>query len=475
MPRLPIPGSDQGNWGEILNEFLEQAHENDGSLKEVAKSQLSPGVQASLDKADVSLSDTEVNSTIATSLADPASDVAQVVSSTALMRGDWSTDVLGLLGELAPPLNTPTIVHSSGNTTSMSSPVEYRPAACGTGSQVTNWNGRSGPTENNIRFTGGLYQTNNGGNADFALYGMTKPGGGPQAAIWPLIFDFDTSAGVDTVELSWYGSSTPSFKLEVNGQPVAVDAQLDGPSGLTSGKKSLLTFPRAVARRIRVYASGGIGLHAIRVNTGQTITKPAAFSRTGAVIGDSWVGGSGGYSTYPIPGASQFDTWPVKILRALGCDELILAGIGGTGFKTGFDVVPPGNYESRVATVLAMNPDVLIVNGSVNDGSAPDTAVLQAAVESFCDATATIPERYIVGTIPQPFGANHDAVKAGAEAKGVPFINMKDFFSGSGSYETPNGTGSRDLFLRTNADLHPTWLGHRAIQLAVWRQIAALR
>lgn len=34
MPRLPNPGSDTNTWGNILNEFLNQAHNSDGSLKD---------------------------------------------------------------------------------------------------------------------------------------------------------------------------------------------------------------------------------------------------------------------------------------------------------------------------------------------------------------------------------------------------------------------------------------------------------
>ena len=34
MARLPIPGSDDNTWGDILNEYLEVAHENDGTLKD---------------------------------------------------------------------------------------------------------------------------------------------------------------------------------------------------------------------------------------------------------------------------------------------------------------------------------------------------------------------------------------------------------------------------------------------------------
>lgn len=33
MARLPNPGSDEGTWGELLNEFLEVSHTSDGSLK----------------------------------------------------------------------------------------------------------------------------------------------------------------------------------------------------------------------------------------------------------------------------------------------------------------------------------------------------------------------------------------------------------------------------------------------------------
>src|SRR5664280_1437005 len=33
MARLPTPGGDDGNWGTILNDFLSQEHNADGSLK----------------------------------------------------------------------------------------------------------------------------------------------------------------------------------------------------------------------------------------------------------------------------------------------------------------------------------------------------------------------------------------------------------------------------------------------------------
>lgn len=48
MARLPQPGSDQGTWGAILNEFLEQAHNTDGTLRDISQSQVT-GLAADLD------------------------------------------------------------------------------------------------------------------------------------------------------------------------------------------------------------------------------------------------------------------------------------------------------------------------------------------------------------------------------------------------------------------------------------------
>lgn len=33
MARLPVPGSDSGAWGAILNDFLQAAHNSDGTVK----------------------------------------------------------------------------------------------------------------------------------------------------------------------------------------------------------------------------------------------------------------------------------------------------------------------------------------------------------------------------------------------------------------------------------------------------------
>ena len=50
MTRLPVPGSDEGSWGQILNDFLVAAHNSDGSIKNgvVAEQALAADVQTKL-------------------------------------------------------------------------------------------------------------------------------------------------------------------------------------------------------------------------------------------------------------------------------------------------------------------------------------------------------------------------------------------------------------------------------------------
>lgn len=53
MAKLPTPGGDAGNWGTILNDYLLQAHKEDGTLKAgvVAESNLAPAVVTKINNA----------------------------------------------------------------------------------------------------------------------------------------------------------------------------------------------------------------------------------------------------------------------------------------------------------------------------------------------------------------------------------------------------------------------------------------
>lgn len=77
MTRLPQPGSDKNTWGEILNEFLSQSHNIDGSLKPIDQS-LVTGLSASL-TTKANSSDLAALATIVNSKAN-STDLAQVAT-----------------------------------------------------------------------------------------------------------------------------------------------------------------------------------------------------------------------------------------------------------------------------------------------------------------------------------------------------------------------------------------------------------
>src|SRR5687768_13474260 len=53
MARKPVPGSDKGSWGSILNDFLSQSLDAQGDLKDgiVSSAKLAPAVQTAMDAA----------------------------------------------------------------------------------------------------------------------------------------------------------------------------------------------------------------------------------------------------------------------------------------------------------------------------------------------------------------------------------------------------------------------------------------
>lgn len=111
MARLPSPGGDSGSWGTILNDFLNVAHNSDGTPKDIGviaakyakpgsgipKSDLSSGVQASLDNADAAVS-------------------GSVPDATALVKGK-----LKLAGDLDGTADLPTIATGAVTTSKIAS------------------------------------------------------------------------------------------------------------------------------------------------------------------------------------------------------------------------------------------------------------------------------------------------------------------------------------------------------------------
>lgn len=389
-------------------------------------------------------------------------NAAQITSGTlSSARLPGRDDIIAAAATLLPAESSdrPTITIVDGEGTALSSPVVYRPYICNTGVAISNSDGQG---DSNIRFGAGTYNTQNGANQDLGMYGSIKPGGDAQFARWPIFAEFITAAANTTVEVGFYSLITfqDTPLVEVGGRLVSDIAPRR--SG-TNGWKMTLTFPTASARRIKLHLSGSVGLTSIRVPTGQTITKPSGtIVRRIAFAGDSYCNGSGdGVGG----GALDRETFAPRLARLLGADDVLLAGIGGTGFVAGGAT---NKYATRASYIVGKSPHILVVNGSINDGTSAGTIGTEAA--AFFAATSAIPRVIVIGTMVAGYEANHDALKAATLAAGREFIDMKAFISGTGSILTPKGDGTGD-FYRWSDGVHPTTEAHRAIARAVYRKL----
>lgn len=237
-----------------------------------------------------------------------------------------------------------------------------------------------------------------------------KPGGDAQWAYWLFNLEFVTSS--PEVEI-FVNASVTNGKLGtilVNGKRISErNIQHTMRSGEGYGVK--LTFPSSKERTIRINAlnSGNGRWGGVAVQPGFDVKKSTYRpNRRFAVIGDSFVNGT--------DEVSSTETFVWRLASLMGADELLQVGIGGTGFHNAQN---SSTFINRVPAVLEYAPDVLLVAGGRND----PPAGLQAAVEEFLRQVTSIKEVYLITTASdrgQP--AVNDALKAAAEAAGVPFI-----------------------------------------------------
>ena len=90
MARLPIPGSDSGQWGTILNDFLSQSHTADGKLKtdSVTAAQLASGSVVNSAIANGAVTTAKIaDGTIASTKLDASAQASLVKADTALQPG----------------------------------------------------------------------------------------------------------------------------------------------------------------------------------------------------------------------------------------------------------------------------------------------------------------------------------------------------------------------------------------------------
>jgi hypothetical protein len=103
MARLPVPGSDENSWGDVLNDYLAQSHNGDGTLKSgsVGAAQLQAGAVGTSQLADNAVSTTKIqnDAVTASKIADGAITADKLASGATVAN----TGLRSLLIYYAPP------------------------------------------------------------------------------------------------------------------------------------------------------------------------------------------------------------------------------------------------------------------------------------------------------------------------------------------------------------------------------------
>ena len=181
--------------------------------------------------------------------------------------------------------------------------------------------------------------------------------------------------------------------------------------------------------------------------------RPAARSAETAVpgvtfVGDSWTQGSGagGLRGYAVRAAEQLG-WNYRIL-----------GVGGSGYSvTG----SRGTFGQRIDGAVASDPDVIVVQGSLNERASTVDRLLPGAIETLAELRAAAePETRILvlgasntpGKDPATIDWINGAVAAAAAAAGLTFVDV--------AAENWTDPGQPDIWADPN---HPNDLGHQLI------------
>lgn len=241
--------------------------------------------------------------------------------------------------------------------------------------------------------------------------------------------------------------------------------------GQYANSHAALTTTAIEYRRVRIqFASAKVRLIVIEAQEvsfcGLFIPQTRSIWKTNRDIGPRCVAMTDSYG-YGIDITAGNPTWywdayPVRAGRALGWD-VHPNSIGWTGFVAGNSNGQPTFGQRLTSDVLNLNPDIVFVAGSQNDG---ENNITTAANSLFSNIRTALPNARIIGfsgvasiwqlyTGIQISGA---AIQTAVASVGGDFINGLDWCGGNGSAYAPNGTGNADFY--SDANYHMTVEGY---------------
>ena len=233
---------------------------------------------------------------------------------------------------------------------------------------------------------------------------------------------------------------------------------------------------RAV-RRITLQTSYGFGLYYIVVSADDTFWQsPRQIGPRCIVMGDSFTEGTGAY--FPCDG------YPAIFGKTIGWEDTWASGSGGTGYlATG----PQGRYNFRQrvqSDIIAHTPNIVIIAGGTNDGNSTAAQVQAEAILLYRQIRAGLPNVRLYALSPwrprpgvsyPPYYNVFNGIQAAAAAvPGTTFVDVSNYFSGSGYNGNPTGTGNCDYYISADGE-HPSPAGHVYLGQRLASDIAALQ
>jgi lysophospholipase L1-like esterase len=325
-----------------------------------------------------------------------------------------------------------------------------------------------------FRWDGPLQQPVAGAGAAIPR-GYTKADGSgvvPNADSSQTAFDFD-GASFDI----WARSNTNLlYRLWVNEQAVTTAMQsVPGTNGAQAfinvnfGSASLGN-PRRIVVEFEDTTSAGIPFLGLQIAPTDSVTFPSIPSPRVIVVGDSFAQGMGtthhrfGYAKHLGRLMGWADCW----------DNL--GGVGGTGLVKDASATA-GRYLTRLAgDVIPYAPDLVIIQGSVNDTTFSGTGVVGPALITYVNTLrAALPNVAVVVTsvlspsAPVTANSTNSAdLATAAAALGIPFLNVDTpiVFTGTGRVGATAADGNADVY-RASDNTHPTDAGHAMFATAL--------
>lgn len=302
------------------------------------------------------------------------------------------------------------------------------------------------------------------------VYGPhTSPALGPSLGIGYMGFDFDGQA----FEIAVFGSNQQSFRIWVDGVPHSTTPVAVTPADFQHYLLKV-DFGSRAYRNIVVEGAGNAFTNwywgGLRALPADTITNPSvgASSPSLIVFGDDYV--------TSVTGTNAAQGWAPLCGQMLGWGNTASLGVGGTGFTADASGGQQTYVARAVHELYDSTADIIVIQGSINDGPSAGMSTLDSAIGSLLDGVLsnTSAQVFLTSILRKPTTTDvtvNAQLAAAAATRPVTYIDASGFIGGTGNSSSATGDGNADYYMQSSGQL--TQAGNYAMATFVSDQIAA--